>query len=465
MPRSPRKTPENTNGQVASGTTGLSRRRVLQTAATAAAGWTIVPRHVLGRGYQAPSDTVLVAGIGVGGRGFSDINGCAPHAEIVALADVDYQRAAPAFRRYPEAPRYRDFRDMLEKHPEIDAVTIGTPDHTHAYIAVTAMESGKHVYCEKPLTRTIHEARVLADVATKSGVATQMGNQGHAGAGTRQIREWIEAGVIGKVESVEFWTNRPIWPQAIERPTDLHHIPDTLSWDLWLGPAPERPFHPAYVPFRWRGWWDYGTGALGDIACHAMDASFWALDLREPTRIHAESTLLFEETAPASSRIVYEFPERNGRPALNATWRDGGLLPPRRPEFPADQPWPGGTSGQLIVGREGIIMADMYATAPRLYPESLAEEIAANPVDEKYPRTEGVYKEWIDACAGKGTAGSNFPDHATPLTEMCLLGNLALRSGQTIEWDSKKGMVANVKSANQWIKEPARKGWKLDALA
>ena len=411
------------------GRTSMSRRQFIGGLSTSAVGVMIVPRHVLGgRGVQAPSDTLNIAGIGIGGRGRADLQGCRSQ-NIVALCDFDTEFAARTFRRYPKATRYSDYRRMLDRERDIDAVIIATPDHTHAVIAMAAMKRDTHVYCEKPLTRTVAEARVLATTAHERNVVTQMGNQGHAGDGTRQIREWIEAGVIGTVREVQYWTNRPVWPQAIARPSDAHHVPPGLDWDLFLGPARHRPFHPAYHPFRWRGWWDFGTGALGDIACHSMDAAFWALELSQPTRIEAETTPLFSETAPAVSRITYEFPARGNRPPVRFLWRDGSLSIPRPPQLADGDQLPGGNSGQLFVGSDGVIAADMYATEPRLFPTALHEEVMASPPPRRYPRSPGVYREWIDACKGNGTTGSSFPDHAGPLTEVVLLGNLAVRAG------------------------------------
>ncbi len=439
---------------------GISRRHFVGGLAASAAAITIVPRHVLGGvGFQAPSDTLNIASIGAGGRARSDINGCA-HENIVALCDVDFGRAESMFRAYPRAKRYRDYREMLDKETGIDAVIVATPDHVHAVAAMAAMQRGKHVYCEKPLTRTIAEARALATEAESSGVATQMGNQGHAGEGTRQIREWIEAGLIGAVSEIHYWTNRPIWPQAINRPTETYHVPQDLDWDLFLGPAPFRPYHPGYHPFNWRGWWDYGTGALGDIACHAMDAGFWTFNLRDPARITAESTPLFEETAPAASRIEYDFPATDSRPELKVVWRDGGLNPPR-PALLRDHESLPSPSGQLFVGDDGLLSAGIYGEEPRLYPEKLHAEVVANPPAVKYPRSKGVYQEWIAACKGEGVPGSNFADHSAPLTEMVLLGNLAVRTREVIEWDVKKGKAANVEAANRFIDEPYRDGWSL----
>lgn len=437
----------------------ITRRRFIGTVASAAAV-TIVPRHVLGRGEQAPSDTLNIAGIGIGGRGRADVRGCAGE-NIVALCDVDAGHAAPVFKEYPAASRYTDYRRMLDREPDLEAVIIATPDHTHAVIAMEAMRRGKHVYCEKPLTRTVAEARALADMARVQGVVTQMGNQGHAGEGTRQIREWIDAGVVGSVREVQYWTNRPIWPQALDRPTDAHHVPPGLDWDLFLGPARARPYHSAYHPFKWRGWWDFGTGALGDIACHSMDAAFWALELGHPTRITAETTALFAETAPAVSRIIYDFPSRGTRPPVRFVWRDGDLAMPRPPHVAVGERLPGGSSGQMFVGSDGMIGADMYGRTPRLFPARLHDDVMASPSPPTYPRSPGVFLEWIDAIKGRGATGSSFPDHAGPLTEVVLLGNLAVRTGQAIEWDGARMRVSNVPEANALLDEEYRNGWSL----
>ncbi|MEE2791557.1 MAG: Gfo/Idh/MocA family oxidoreductase [Acidobacteriota bacterium] len=438
----------------------ISRRQFIGGASASVASVMVVPRHVLGKGVQAPSDTLNIAGVGVGGRGRADLEGCRSQ-NIVALCDVDSGHAAATFRQYPNAAVYSDYRRMLDQESDVDAVIIATPDHTHAVIATEAMKREKHVYCEKPLTRTVAEARALATMAREAGVVTQMGNQGHAGEGTRQIREWIDAGVIGTVREVHYWTNRPIWPQAIDRPTDAHHPPPGLDWDLFLGPAPYRPYHPAYHPFRWRGWWDYGTGALGDIACHSMDAAFWALQLGQPDRIEAETTRLFSETAPAVSRIVYHFPARDTRPPVRFVWRDGNLAMPRPPQLADGEQLPGGSSGQLFVGDDGVIGADMYARGPRVFPTALHQDVIASPPSQMYPRSPGVYQEWIDACKGSGKTGAGFSEHAGPLTEVVLLGNLAVRTGHAIEWDASRMRVVNVPEANAFLDEEYREGWSL----
>jgi predicted dehydrogenase len=289
-----------------------------------------------------------------------------------------------------------------------------------------------------------------------------MGNQGNAGEGTRQIREWVEAGAIGTVREVQYWTNRPIWPQGLERPNAGHHMPPWLDWDLWLGPAPERPFHPAYAPFNWRGWWDFGTGALGDMACHGMDAAVWTLALGYPSRIEPESTRVFPEAAPTASRIVYEFPARSPRPAVKVVWRDGSLSPPRPSEVPADAMWPPfDDGGQLWIGDDGKLVADILGRDPRLLNEARDAEIRAKPPEQKYPRVESVYAEWIAACKGGPPAGSSFAEHAGPLTEMPLLGVLAARAGRTLEINPQTGEVTNLRVPKEWIEPEYRKGWSL----
>ncbi len=440
----------------------MARRTFVRAAGAAGAGLVIVPRHVLGGpGYRAPTDTLNVGCIGVGGMGRNDVRGIAGTGDnIYALCDVDDRRGEGAFGSFPAAKRYKDFRLMLEQESaNLDAVIVSTPDHTHAVAGVMAMQLGLHCRIQKPLARSLWEVGELVRVARETGVATQMGNQGHAGEGTRQIREWVEAGAIGTVREIQYWTNRPIWPQAIDRPTESHHVPSWLDWDLWLGPAPERPYHPAYAPFQWRGWWDYGTGALGDIACHAMDAAFWTLDLGYPTRIVAESTTLYEETAPATSRIEYDFPEKGGRRAIKVVWRDGNLSPPRPEEVGDGQRWPVDSSGQIWVGDDGKLIAGIYGEDPRLLDEGRDAEIRANPPAETYPRTDGVYAEFVGACKGETPAGSNFVEHAGPLSEMVLLGNLAVRTARELELDPSTGRVTNISIPEELIRPTFRAGW------
>ncbi len=438
----------------------VSRRDFVRDAALFGAGITIVPRHVLGRGYRAPSDTLNIGCVGVAGMGRQDVNGVSGE-NLVALCDVDWRHAEGTFTAYPGPKRYKDYRQMLERESGIDAVTVSTPDHTHGVIAMAALQAGKHVYCQKPLARTLWEVRALERASSqRPRQATQMGNQGHAGEGTRQIREWVEAGAIGAVREVHYWTNRPIWPQAIDRPTDAHNVPSTLDWALWLGPAPDRPYHPAYVPFRWRGWWDYGTGALGDIACHAMDAAFWTLDLKFPTRIEAESSPLFAETAPRTSRITYDFPARGSRGPITGIWRDGGLSPTRPSDADTATSWPPHEDGgQLWIGDRGKLVAGMYGQNPRLVDAARDKELKASPPPVKYPRVENVYAEWIAACKAGTQPGSSFAGHAGPLTEMVLLGNLAVRAARPIEVDPETGAVKTAGIPETWVKPVMKEGW------
>ncbi len=441
-----------------------SRRDFVKSSAASAAAFTIVPRHVLGGpGYTAPSDMVRYAAIGIGGKGESDVQGIAKAgASVAALCDVDWRSGRKSFGRFPDARRFKDYREMFATMgTEIDAVSVSTPDHSHAPATMMALKLGKAVFTQKPLTRTLHEVRTLMAEAKRRGVATQMGNQGHAGDGTRIIREWYEAGAIGEIREVHYWTNRPIWPQGIDRPTDAHNPAPTFDWNLWLGPAPERPYNPAYAPFRWRGWWDYGTGALGDIACHAMDAAFWAFDLRNPSSISPESTTIFEETAPKSSRIEYAFPARGARPAVKVVWRDGSLWPAKPPQLSEYDEWPwGDVGGQMWVGTEGAMIADAYGDTCRILDAKRQAQFVKTPPKIKYPRSPGVYLEWINAITGKGPAPmSNFPEHSGPLTEMVLYGCLAVRANKMVEL-APDGTV-KTKLPEEFVNPTYRAGWSL----
>lgn len=429
----------------------------------AAAALAAVPRPLHSLGVRQPPQKVRIACIGVGGMGFNDVRGVSGE-ELVAFADVDQRSAERAFRAWPRARRYKDFREMLEKERNnIDAVTVSTPDHTHAVAAMMALKMGKHVYCQKPLARTIGEVRALqAEAARRPRVITQMGNQGHAGEGIRLIREYVEAGLLGNIQRVEFWTNRPIWPQAINRNTQAHNVPETMDWDLWLGPAAARPYSPAYAPFNWRGWWDFGTGAMGDMACHIMDAAYWTLGLKYPSRITPESTLLFSETAPTSERITYEFPAVGSRQAVTLTWRDGSLFPPKPEGWPEDQDWPlDREGGQLWIGDKGMLVAGTYAENVRLLDTKVAAEVAATPIPQKYPRTVNVYQEWLAGIRTGKQPGSDFASYAAPMTEMILIGCLATRMGRALEMDPNTGMIKNVTPPSEWVNPSYRAGWSL----
>ncbi|MBC8350434.1 MAG: Gfo/Idh/MocA family oxidoreductase [Planctomycetes bacterium] len=448
----------------------ISRRQFLSTTAASAFSFTIVPRHVLGGpGQTPPSERVNFAGIGAGGQGGGDVNAIAAKgANVVALCDVDQVRAADTFKRNPKARVYKDFRQMLDKEEKhIDAVTVGTPDHIHAVASMNAIRRGKHVYCEKPLTHTIYEARQLTLAAAKHKVATQMGNQGHATEGARLTNEWIQAGVIGDVREVHAWTDRAgkRWKQGVGRPTKTPKIPDTLDWDLWLGPAPRRPYHSAYVPTYWRGWWDFGTGAMGDMGCHIVDHPIWALDLGSPTSVEAVVTLDGSEiddkpnfeTYPVATIMYYEFPARGKLPPVRMTWYDGGLLPPTPAELPSGQRLP--ESGVLYIGDQGKMYHSAHGGMPQLLPAELHEATAQ--VEKTIPRSPGHHTEWLLACKGQGTAMSNF-SYSGPLTETVLLGVLAQRSpGHRLEWDGKALKVRNAPELNQYVHKEYRKGWTL----
>lgn len=454
---------------------GNTRRDFLKTSAAVAA-FTIVPRHVLGgAGQTAPCEKLNIAGIGVGGMGGANINACG-NENIVALCDVDEEKAANIFNKYPNAKKYKDFRKMLEKEKNIDAVVIATPDHTHAVATMAAIQMGKHVYTQKPMAHTIHETRRLTKAAREAKVMTQMGNQGHSEEGIRLICEWIWDGAIGPVREVHAWTNRPVWPQGIGRPKDTPPVPETLDWDLWLGPAPERPYNPAYHPFKWRGWWDFGTGALGDMACHVLDPVFWALKLKYPKAVFATATIwnsnglkiVNEETFPLASTIYYEFDAREDMPPVTVTWYDGGLLPPRPAELEAGRQMGDNSGGVLFIGDKGKLVCGSYGNGPRLIPEERMQEYKRPP--KTIERIEGSHEQnWINACKSGKQACSNF-DCAGPFTEMVLLGSVALRTcriqGRTqmrdrLEWDGPNIKVTNVPEADKYIHKEYRQGWTL----
>ena len=324
---------------------GSTRRMFVSGAAGATAMFSIVPAHVLGReGKPSPNEKLNIAGIGIGGMGGSNISACAAE-NVVALCDVDSDYAAKTFGKFPAAKQYTDFRVMLDRHKDIDAVIVATPDHSHAVIALAAMERGKHVYVQKPLAHSVSEVRAMTEAAHKYRVVTQMGNQGHSGDGVRDLCEWIWSGAIGAVREVHAWTNRPVWPQGIEveRPKERPAVPSSLDWEKWIGPAPFRPYHPAYHPGNWRAWWDFGTGSLGDLGCHILDAPFWALKLKYPISVEGcistywhdlwKETKPRNETYPRSTIVRYKFPAREGMPEVKLTWWDGGMMPPRPDEL------------------------------------------------------------------------------------------------------------------------------------
>ncbi len=444
----------------------ISRRGFLTTSATAIAGFTIVPGHtVSGLGHVAPSDKLNIAGVGIGGMGRVNLENVAKTENIVALCDVDWRDPVQKiFNLYPAARRYKDYRVMLDSQKDIDAVIVATSDHTHAIISLEAMKRGKHVYTQKPLTHTVYEAKILAKAAKEYKVATQMGNQGQASDGPRRLREMIWDGVIGPVREVHVWTDRPnnglfktYWPQGVKRPEDTPPVQKELDWDLFIGPAPMRPYNPAYHPFVWRGWLDFGTGALGDIGCHSFDPVFRALKLKYPTTIQAVSTIVNGETYPQGSIVKYEFPARENMPPLTLTWYDGGLRP-----FIFKDLEPGmqlGAGGTLYVGDKGMIVDD------KILPASLRESYKRP--DPYIPSSPGHEEEWIRACKGGAPGGSDF-EWAGPLTETVLLGNVALRmelkeklGGTVLNWDSDKFSFTNMPEADKFLHCEYRKGWTL----
>ncbi|MCI0377269.1 MAG: Gfo/Idh/MocA family oxidoreductase [Gemmataceae bacterium] len=442
----------------------LSRRRFMQSSALAAgAGYFLTAGVTESHAARQddPMRRINVAVIGSGGQGGGNLGAVARTENIVALCDVDDERARGAYNKYPDVPKYKDFRIMLEKQKDIEAVVVSTPDHTHAHASIRAMRMGKHCYTEKPLTHSVWEARQMRETAAKHKVATQMGNQGTSRNGLREGVDVIRSGAIGEVREVHVWTNRPIWPQNIERPKERQEVPKGLDWDLWLGPAPERPYHRAYVPFAWRGWWDFGTGALGDMACHTMNLPNMALSLGAPSAVSADvAHRVSNETAPMGCTVTYEFPERtvNNRrlPSVRLMWYERRL--PEGKLFHGQKP---SGSGILMVGSRGTLISpsdngDSY----RLLPEGDFQGFkAAEPV---LPRnTVGHHGEWLRACKGGTPAMSNFVDYAGLFTETVLLGNVAIRVGKRIVWNSEKLQAVDLQEAAQYIRRPYRKGWDL----
>lgn len=436
----------------------VSRRSFLS-GVLGAAAFTVVSPHVVGaNGKTPPSEKLNIAGVGVGGRGRADVGGC-DSENIVALCDVDKKRAAGTFKKYPKAKQYSDFRRMLDKEGDnIDAVVVATPDHTHAVVGAAAMKSGKDVYIEKPLTHSLWEARQLGEIAEKTGAVTQMGNQGHSKDSVRKCREWVETGVIGTVREVHCWTNRPIWPQG-EVKSPKNSVPDTLDWDLWLGPAKKRPYSPAYLPFDWRGWQDFGTGAFGDMGCHIMDMPFYALQLGHPVRAEAISSKLYDATYPESTVVRYEFPARDGKPGVNFSWYSGGLKPPIPDSAPSQAKL--GGNGVILIGDKGALVSGNYGSDARIYP--LSKMRSVNDTPKKYSRVRtSHHKSWINACK-KGEPdkpASNF-SYSVPLTETVLLGTVAILAQRPLEWDAKNLKVTNVPEANRFVRDDYRKGWRL----
>lgn len=442
-----------------------SRRSFLKTTTGGLLIATFVPRSAWGA-----NDQVNVGCIGIGGKGSSDVTGAAgAGGNIVALCDVDENRRSKKVKiteKFPDAKFYHDFRVMLEKEVKrIDAVTVSTPDHTHAPAAMMAMKMGKHVYCQKPLTHSIWEARQMTETARAAGVATQMGNQAHAGEPIRRAVELIRAGMLGMVSEVHAWTNRPIWPQGMKSKPSAEAVPDTLDWDLWLGPAPEQSYSSEYVPFKWRGWWDFGTGALGDMGCHILDMPFWALDLKYPLTVEAEQDSNTEVSGPTWSTIIYTFAPGKHHGELKYVWydgvsKDGGHAPPDEVLAGCGmEPAVAVSKFDLVmVGEKGKLFFKRNKTEMLTSPESLTAEYADTP--KTLPRVPDEDAEWITACKGGPAALSNF-DYSGLLTEFVLLGNLAIRTGKKLDWCGETMKATNCPEADQYVRREYRKGWEL----
>lgn len=455
----------------------FTRRTFLMGSLAVTAGCTtsggVKPKLVRAPRKVSPNEKLNIAGVGVGGRGNADIRESVRDTEnCVALCDVDWDRASGTFQQFPNATKYKDYRVMLEKeYHNIDAVTIATSDHMHAHIALAAMELGKHVYVEKPLTHNVYEARKLLEASRRYNVQTQMGNQGHSGDGVREMCEIVWSGIAGDIKEVHIWTNRPIWPQGIAEPLPARPVPETLDWNLWIGCAPMRPYNPEYAPFKWRGWWDFGAGALGDMGCHIMDPAFWALDLSNPISVECiYQKDKNDQTAPTQSIVKYEFPERFNTFAqklmapVSVYWYEGELLPERPEGVPADEQLGEGDNGSLFIGTREVLTTGTYGGGTRVVPakrnEELKDFLASIPKTlERIP--VGHHESWVRACKGEGTPASNF-EYSVPLTETVLLGNLAMRSGQKVYWDAANMKVTNdIPGVEKYVHRDYRRGWNL----
>ncbi|OOG62548.1 Gfo/Idh/MocA family protein [Flavobacterium sp. A45] len=468
------------------------RRDFLKKGVLATAGLMIIPRHVMGRGFVAPSDRLLIASIGVGGKGRSDVGSFEKSglANVAYLCDVDSRRASDAVKALPKAKFYKDWREMLDKeHKNFDAVSVSTPDHNHAIQAFSAMQLGKHVYVQKPMAHDIYEAHMMTQAAARYKVVTQMGNQGSSNDGTRILKEWYDADLIGDVHTVYAWTDRPVWPQGIPWSTAKTEIPKELDWDLWLGTAPNKNYVDKLVPFNWRGWWDYGTGALGDMGCHLMEAPFSVLNLKYAKDVQCSVGSVyidefkrgyFPESCPPSSHVTLTFPKTDKTKGdIKMHWMDGGIQPERPEELGANEIFGDGGNGTLFIGTKGKMICDTYSENPRLLPLSRNENLK---IAEKYPRVKdgasGHQKQWIEGCiAGYGKKELSSPfEIAGPLTEALLMANLAVRGydlhkeylgedtypGRSVKllWDNEAKKVTNVDDVNQFVKRNYREGWK-----
>jgi predicted dehydrogenase len=465
-----------------------SRRKFIRNTSIAASAFFIVPRHVLGRGFVAPSDKLNIGAIGAGGKGQSDIANFfkSGNANIVSLCDVDDRSSKKSRENFPKASYYKDWREMLEKeNKNIDAVSISIPDHGHAVPTLAAMQLKKHVYVQKPMTHDIFEARMLTEAARHYKVVTQMGNQGSSGDGVRTMQEWYNAGLIGDAHTIRCWTNRPVWPQGVGAPTEKEEVPKELDWNLWLGPTQMHDYHKTYVPFSWRGFWDFGTGALGDMGCHIIDPAFKVVGLGYPSEVECSVADIYEkmwtpayhpESCPAASSIILKFPGKNGKPDVKLTWMDGNIRPERPQELGPEEKMGNDDGGAIIEGTKGKMMCGCYGADPTLLPTSKTKDVNVPKTIERVPGgQEGHYAQWVNAAIagfGNGKTSSNF-DYAGPLTETVLFSNLALRSWylkdskgkftgrKKLLWDAKNMKVTNFDDANQFVKREYREGYAM----
>ena len=463
-----------------------SRRGFIRDTSMAATGFFIVPRHVLGKGFLAPSDRLTIAAIGAGGKGGDDLRNFygSGKVDVAFLCDVDDRQAANSVKTYTKAKYYKDFREMLDKeHKHFDAVSVSVPDNCHAVAAMAAMQLGKHVYVQKPMTHDIYEARTMTEAAKRYKVVAQMGNQGSSGDGVRLMQEWYNAGLIGDATAIHVWTNRPVWPQGGLKPTTKDEIPKELDWELWQGPAAADEYHKEFLPFNWRGWWAYGTGALGDMGCHLIDPAFKTVGLGYPSEVECSMSTLYQvmwtplahpDSCPVSSSVKMKFPGKPGKPDVALYWMDGGIQPERPDELGPNEQMGGSDGGVIITGTKGKMMCGTYGANPTLLPTTRMSETANVPKTlARVP--EGNYVQWVNACiAGYGQKELSSPfDYAGPLTETILMGNLALRSfnirdtsghypgRKKLLWDAANMKITNFDEANQFVKREYRQGWKL----
>ena len=450
--------------------TKISRRNFMKNSATVAAGLTIIPNHVMGKslGHTAPSDKLNIAGIGIGGMGRRNLANMKTE-NIVALCDVDQKYAAKTFNDHPDAKRYKDWRVMFdEMGKSIDAVMVATPDHSHAGVTAHAITLGKHAYTQKPLTHSVYESRLLTKLAKKYQVATQMGNQGNSFDWCRTVSEWISSGVIGEVTEVHTWTDRPVWPQGLQQPKEPMTIPSGLDWDLFIGPAKKRPYHSVYTPWNWRGWWDYGTGALGDMACHIMDPIFWSLDLKYPIKVIGSSTLCNIYSPPHAQVVEYTFPARAPKgkvkmPEVKVYWYDGGLMPPRPAELKDGEMMGDENGGIIYVGTKGKIMTGCYGMEPTLLPKSKMNDFKQP--KPTLPRVKGgdgnVWstnaheQDWIRACKESPQNRIESSSHfgfSGPFNETVVMGVLAVRLQglhRELLWDGENMRFTNISDSDE----------------